>query len=196
METIQVWRGRFGDPEPLFGPLPGVRSGDVAAYEFALPDRFEPRPGRTRLERVFVLIGLGVSLVQPYWLRTRTPEGGVVPGIDAATGASGSWYVDLLDVTDRGSELIVRDLYIDVIVPTDGRHHRMLDLDEFGDAIDDGSVPVTVATGGLRRWQRFLDQHLHLDRDPSGRWRDFPPQATEELASLPSPLGPVVTWQG
>jgi hypothetical protein len=196
MDRVQVWRGAFGDPVPLFGPLPGVRGGDVIAYEFALPERFEPRPGRNPLERVFVLLDVGVSLVQPYWLRAATAEGTVVQGVDAACAEGTTWYVDLLDVADRGHEVILRDLYLDVMVPIDGRHQRMLDLDEFADAIDDGSVPVAVATGALRRWQRFLDQHLHRDRDPGARWSDFPPRAIAELAALPSPLGPVVTWQG
>ena len=149
MEPVAVWRGAYGDPVPLFGPLPGVRSGQVIAYEFALPERFEPRPGRTRLH-----------------------------------------------LTDRGAEVIARDLYIDVMIPTDGRHQRLLDLDEFAEAIEAGDLPADVAIDGLRRWQRFLDQHVHRDRDPSARWPDFPPQAIESLAALPAPLGPVVTWRG
>jgi hypothetical protein len=91
-----------------------VRSDDTVAYEFRLPDRFEPWPGRTLLERVFVL----------------------------------------------------------------------LDLD-IGTAVD-----------GLRRWQRFLDRHLHAARDPNGQWTDFPPRRLRELAALPAPLGPVVTAPG
>jgi hypothetical protein len=192
MEAVKVWRGRFGDPVPLRGPFPGVRSGNAVAYEFALPSRFQPRPGRDRLERVFMLTDLGVSMAQPYWLREQRADGTVVPGIDAATGESQSWYVDLLEITGRGNEIISRDLYIDVIVPTDGRHHRMLDLDEFGDALEEG-MPIEVAVDGLRRWQRFLDAHLHRCRDPRAGWTDFPPKAIEELAALPSPLAPIVT---
>jgi hypothetical protein len=191
MDSVQIWRGAFGDPVPLFGPLPGVRRGDVIAYEFELPRRFEPRPGRTRLERVFVLTSVGVGLADPCWMRVPAVSGEIVPGVAPAT-----WYVDLLHVIDRGREVIVRDLYIDVMVPTDGRHQRMLDLDEFADAIDAGIVPVQVATDALRRWQRFLDGYLHRDRDPRAGWTDFPPEAIAELAALPSPLGPVVTWPG
>ena len=33
MEQVEVWRGRHGDPEPLAGPLPGVRSGEEIADE-------------------------------------------------------------------------------------------------------------------------------------------------------------------
>lgn len=36
MKQIEVWRGRHGDPVPLLGPLPGVRSDDTVAYEFRL----------------------------------------------------------------------------------------------------------------------------------------------------------------
>jgi hypothetical protein len=59
MEQVEVWRGRHGDPVPLFGPLPGVRSGVVLAHEFELPAQFIPWPGRTLLERTFVLPDTG-----------------------------------------------------------------------------------------------------------------------------------------
>jgi hypothetical protein len=195
MEPVRVWRGRYGDPVPLFGPLPGVRSGDVIAYEFALSGRFRPRPGRAPLERTFVLASLGVSMAQPYWLEAVSDDGRVTPGVDAGRPESGTWYVDLLHLTDNGSEVIARDLYIDVMIPCDGRHQRLLDLDEFADAMADGGLPASVAVDGLRRWQRFLDEHVHRDRDPAGGWTDFPPKAIEPLAALPAPLGPVVTWQ-
>lgn len=118
MKQVEVWRGRHGDPVPLLGPLPGVRSDDTVAYEFRLPGRFEPWPGRTLLERVFVL----------------------------------------------------------------------LDLDEFADAIEAGQLDIGTAADGLRRWQRFLDRHLHAARDPRtasgptsrrggcGGLRRFPPR--------------------
>jgi hypothetical protein len=93
VEQVEVWRGGHGDPVPLFGPLPGVRAGDILAYEFELSPRFTPWPGRSLLERV-----------------------------------------------------------------------------------------------------RFLDRHLHADRDPQDGWTDFPPRRLGELAALPAPLGPIVTW--
>jgi Protein of unknown function (DUF402) len=192
MDPVQVWRGKFGDPVPLFGPLPGVRAGGVVAYEFELPERFEPWPGRTLLERVFVLTDVGVSMSQPCWRAVTAAGGEVRPGLDAAT----TWYVDLVHLTGRGGEIIVRDLYADVIVAADGRHQRMLDLDDFADAIEDGTLPVEVAVDGLRRWQRFQDRHLHTARNPRHDWSDFPPAAIAPLAALPGPLGPVVTWQG
>lgn len=185
MQRVEVWRGRHGDPVPLFGPLPGVRSGDTLAYEFELPTSFEPWPGRSRLERTFVLLDLGVSMALPAW-RSRY-------GVDRSASGPSTWYIDLVHVEDGQSSITVRDLYIDVMVPTDGRHQRLLDLDEFADAIEDGQLSVGIAIDGLRRWQRFLDRHLHATRDPVDQWTDFPPRRLRDLAALPAPLGPVVT---
>jgi predicted RNA-binding protein associated with RNAse of E/G family len=81
-----------------------------------------------------------------------------------------------------------RDLWIDVMVPTDGRHYRMLDLDEFADAVDQRLLPLEVALDGLRRWQRFLDEFLHHERDPRASWTDFPPAVFDDLAALPGPF--------
>ncbi len=80
----------------------------------------------------------------------------------------------------------VVDLDIDVFVPTDGRPYRMLDLDELADAIEDGEFTLVEAMDGLRRWQRFLDTHLHRfgPGDVQSGWRDFPPAAIASMAKL------------
>lgn len=195
MRHVEVWRGAHGDPVPPFGPLPGIRIGDTLAYEFQLPDRFVPWPGRTLLERVFVLLDLGVSMARPCWRRMRTPDG-EINGIDADRDQPATWYVDLIEVTHEQDRIVLRDLYIDVMVPTDGRHQRMLDLGEFADAVDQGKLDTRTAVDALRRWQRFLDRHLHDSRDPADHWTDFPPQRVRALSALPGPLGPVVTVPG
>lgn len=195
MRHVEVWRGAHGDPVPPFGPLPGIRVGDTLAYEFQLPDRFIPWPGRSRLERVFVLLDLGVSMARPCWRRMRTDDG-EIDGMDADLQAPSTWYVDLIHVTHQDGRIILRDLYIDVMVPMDGRHYRLLDLHEFADAIEARQLDTALAVDGLRRWQRFLDQHLHDGRDPVDHWVDFPPQRVRALSALPAPLGPVVTVPG
>ena len=82
------------------------------AYEFELDDSLVPRPGTTRLERVFVLLDVGVQLSNPpYW-----------HGEDAAC-----WYVDLVTVAAGDGMFTVWDQYVDLIVATDGRPYRMLD---------------------------------------------------------------------
>ncbi len=188
-QPVEVMRGRHGQ-EPLFGPLPGVRYADVVAYEFELPSPFEPWPGRTLLERTFVLLDLGVSFANPCWVRHVKPDGTV---IDRAPEGSDTWYVDLVTVERHEDRYIFRDLFIDVVVPMDGRHYRMLDLDEFADAIDNGSLSVEQATDALRRWQRFLDRHLHAERAPVENWTDFPPAAIRPLLELP-PFNERVRW--
>jgi len=193
IEQVKVWRGRHGDPVPLFGPLPGVLMGDTLAYEFELSPRYIPWPGRTRLERIFVLLDLGVSMSQPAWRHVVDARGELAGGIDHERSEPTTWYVDLVHVTAAADEIVVRDLYLDVMVPTDGRHQRILDLEEYADAIDAGELTIAEAVDGLRRWQAFLDRHLHTGRYPSDRWSDFPPRRLEPLAALPAPLGPLVT---
>lgn len=70
-----------------------------------------------------------------------------------------------------------RDLYLDLIVPTDGRLYRMLDLHELGDALEAGAVSVEDAVDGLRRWPAVLDRYVQRRgrRGPLPVWRDFPP---------------------
>jgi len=158
------------------------------AYEFVLPDQFIPWPGLDRLERAYVLLDLGISMSKPGWRRMVTEAGDVILGIDHDQAEPRTWYIDLIDVADDEGRLIFRDLWIDVMVPTDGRHYRMLDLDEFADAVDQQELPLAVATDGLRRWQRFLDEFLHHERDPRGTWTDFPPAVFNDLRALPAPF--------
>ena len=190
-QTVEVMRGRHGQAR-LFGPLAGLRQGNVVAYEFELPPEYEPWPGRTLLERTFVLLDLGVSFANPCWVRHRLADGAVV---DRTPEGRDTWYVDLVTVEQRDNQYTVRDLYIDLIVPMDGRHYRMLDLDEFAAVVDDGSLPVEQATEALRRWQQLLDRHLHAGRAPVGAWTDFPPAAIRPLLEAP-PFGNPVRWHG
>jgi aminoglycoside phosphotransferase (APT) family kinase protein len=80
------------------------------------------------------------------------------------------------------------------MVPMDGRHYRMLDLDGFADAIDDASLSIEQAVDALRRWQRFLDRHLHAERAPVVAWTDFPPAAILALLERP-PFANPLRWE-
>jgi hypothetical protein len=193
IERVEVMRGTHRDQQYLFGPLPAFRLGEVVAYEFELPQRFEPWPGRTRLERTFVLLDVGVSFANPCWVRARNPDGSLT---EVDPRGRDSWYVDLVTVDAQGDRYTLRDLYIDVIVPTDGRHYRMLDLDEYADAMADGTLSLEDAIDGLRRWQRFLDRYLHADRWPPAKWSDFPPKSIQSLFELAAPFAEPVRWEG
>jgi len=192
-ERVEVVRGTHKDAAFAFGPLPGLRLGNVVAYEFELPERFEPWPGRTRLERTFVLLDVGVSFANPCWVRETRADGSLV---QADPHGRDSWYVDLVTVDMQRDRYTFRDLYIDVMVPTDGRHYRMLDLDEYADAMADGRLSLDDAIDGLRRWQRFLDRYLHADRFPPPAWSDFPPAAIRPLFEMAAPFATPVRWEG
>lgn len=193
LERVEVMRGTHRDLAFQFGPLPGFRLGNVVAYEFELPERYEPWPGRTRLERTFVLLDVGVSFANPCWMRETKPDGAV---FEVDPHGRNSWYVDLVTVDVQHNRYTFRDLYLDVMVPTDGRAYRMLDLDEYADALADGSLSLADAVDGLRRWQRFLDRYLHAGRFPPQAWTDFPPASIQRLLELDAPFAPPVRWEG
>jgi hypothetical protein len=155
--------------------VPALRDGDVLGWDYLAPDT-------GTIGRSYVLLELGVKLtIPPILIRRGDPI----------------WYVDLAIVTREDDLYRVVDLDIDLFVPTDGRPYRMLDLDEFADAMADGEFTLVEAMDGLRRWQRFLDTHLHRfehvddplqDRfgqfDVQPGWRDFPPAAIATMAEL------------
>jgi hypothetical protein len=156
--------GYITGPDP--SPSQALGRGGGALFDwYGNGDTPRPDPARAGVRAPRHRRRLDAALLAERGQRPRW--GG--PGVDAARDEGTTWYVDLLHVTGHGREVIVRNLYIDVMVPTDGRHQRLLDFDEFADAIDEGHLPIEVATDALRRGQRFLDRHLHRDRDPTAR---------------------------
>src|SRR5260370_21001761 len=111
---------------------------------------------------------------------STTPLVGVI--VDREPEGKDSWYVDLVTVEQHGHRYTLRDLYIDVIVPTDGRHYRMVDLDEFADGIDDGLLNIEQATDALLPLAAV--RYLHPERAPVGAWTDFPPVAIRPRLEL------------
>jgi len=192
VDPVKVFRGKHRDPSDLFGPLPGYRHGNVVAYEFELPESFEPWPGRSRLERTFVLLDFGVSFANPCWRRWQRPDGSM--GTREPEGP-GSWYVDLISIESDEDTYTFLDLYVDVVITTDDRGYRVLDLDEYADAIENCELSLAAGLDGLRRWQRFLDRHLHDKAWTSSRWHDFPPERIRPLQELGAPFGEVVRAQ-
>lgn len=138
IEPIEVFLGTHkGEQTELFGPLPGRRCGQVIAYEMQAPADFEVWPGRSRVERKYALLDVGVALGIPCWSGyTRT--GGEITSIPPEQ--KDGWYVDLMTVDrDALGRYVLRDLFIDVMI-CDGRLPRMLDLDEIADACTAGWI--------------------------------------------------------
>ncbi len=166
LEPLQVLRGEYG-------PFPGVRLGRIACYDFPLRDGDYVRPGELRRDRSFLLLDHGIQLSRP-------------PGFPEEQ--AGWWYIDLVEIEERGSDLTVTDHYLDVIVGPPGHYYRILDMEEFGDAIDEGKLTSSQAVTGLRNFQWFLDTHLNRRHDLTLEWPDFPPAAIRPLQQLPSLL--------
>lgn len=69
---VRVWRDGIG-------PLPGIRRGTVAAYEFDVAPRFvmrTPTPAHPLRQRAFVLIDQQIQLNQPVVSPNLTAAGG------------------------------------------------------------------------------------------------------------------------
>ncbi|WP_133977311.1 DUF402 domain-containing protein [Kribbella voronezhensis] len=149
-----------------------MRSGDnVVAYDVPILPQWQA-PGRPTVDRCFVLVDEGVQVMRP----------------NTFTGAlEGGWYVDLVEVEEtEPNQLVVHDLKVDILVPPGSFRYEMLDLDEFADAIEDGSIDAATALRVLRSTQRFVDTHLrNLDQAVLGSWPDFPPASVLKLAELP-----------
>ena len=157
------------------GALPGVRRGRVAAYDHYIEERHPVRPGASRTMRYFLLLDEAVQMCQPpTWLEHD----------------AGSWYVDLVSIVEDGDSIEVIDRDIDVIVPEPGRPYRVVDLHEFGDAIESGEHSIEDGIAALRAFQSFLEAHLNRPDGSAGPWPDFPPAAIAPLVGLqmPQPL--------
>ena len=156
------------------GPFEGAIIGDVLAYTFVWVDT-KQEPPHTFCERVFVLLDVGAQIANPpLWAGRETT----------------SRYVDLVTVTREGNTVAIRDLYIDAVVSTDGRGYRLLDLEEYGEALDSNAITQDEAIDGMKRWQLFLDRYLHDGEFPVSSWKNFPPvsfRAFDVLDNLTDP---------
>lgn len=152
---------------------PGWRIGTAVAYDMTISPEYRV-PGQTdAADRSYLLLGQGIQLTRP---------GAFVGG-----PVEGWWYIDLVAVeqTDRG--LVVRDMYVDFLVPPDAHRYEVLDLDELADALAAGHVTPGECATTLRQAQRFLDDHLlspglgeNLDS------RVFPPMSIASLKDMPA----------
>ena len=114
------------------------------------------------LQRNYLIVSEGVKLTRP----ARWDD----------DWRSGAWYVDVVECIVQGSQVVVFDRYIDFIVPASASPYRVLDLDEFGEALSQGAVSLEAAARALRSAQSFVDTYLHRrGQAQGGSWRDFPP---------------------
>ena len=139
----------------------GRRLGAAIVYDWGFDHH-----GRQYEQRSFLLLDDGVQISQSVLFR----------------GAHhGWWYCDLVRITDRGHEVTVDDLWIDVLVGPADLPYRVLDLDEFGVAVASGALSPAEAADALARLQRFLDRRLNRRPGLQPSWPDFPPESIGPL---------------
>jgi hypothetical protein len=145
----------------------GLRWDGVIAYDWG----FEQQ-GLDHVQRSFVLLDDGVQINQPVLFPQHQ---------------QGWWYCDLVTVVDEGDVVRVDDMWIDVIVGPPDQPYRVLDLDDYAEAMADGRLTLVDAVEGLTRAQRFLDGRLNHRHDVTLSWPDFPPATVEELLTVDLP---------
>ena len=153
-------------------PCPGVRAGRVAAYEFDIPDGMYVRPGAGRRQRAFLLLDESAQLDQPVVFRPNR---------------AGWWYVDLVEIRERGRTIHVVDHYVDIVVGPPGLPYRVLDLHELGDALTSGALTVAQVAHVLAATQAFVDRHLQGENHHGPDWPDFPPAALAPVREVEIP---------
>ena len=133
----------------------GALRDGVAAYWWGFEQHGEP------VEQLsFLLVDEGFLLSQP---------------VGFPPTQRGWWYCDLVDVERDGELISFRDMFVDVIVGPPDHPYRVLDLDEYADAVTDGRLAAAQGADGLRRCQAFLDRHLNRRHEVDRSWPDFPP---------------------
>ncbi|MBW8803191.1 MAG: DUF402 domain-containing protein [Catenulisporales bacterium] len=145
----------------------GLRQDGVVAYDWGFTQH-----GRDYAQRSFVLLDDGIQINQPVAFPPQQ---------------QGWWYCDLVTVVDDGEVLRVDDMWIDVIIGPPDHPYRLLDLDDYGQAMHDGRLSPSAAVDGLKRAQRFLDRRLNRRHEVERTWPAFPPAEVETLLHVALP---------
>ncbi|MCC9308465.1 hypothetical protein LN042_15445 [Kitasatospora sp. RB6PN24] len=148
----------------------GIRRGNVVAYDWGFHE-----DGTDYVQRTFVLLDEHMQINQPVMF---PPE------------QAGWWYCDLVSLEWGGPGhglLKTQDMWIDVIIGPPDHPYRLLDLNDYADALEDGRISPGQAADGLRRTQRFLDHRLNRRHEATRTWPAFPPTEVGELLSADLP---------
>src|SRR5690606_32067444 len=95
-----------------------------------------------RMVRHFVLLQEGMKLMfEPY-------------------GWKNEWYVDVVNITQLQPDTYgLEDMYIDIIVEGHGPKYRIVDLEEYGEAVFEGKITLPEMKVQLLRVQKFLNKY-------------------------------------
>jgi hypothetical protein len=150
---------------------PARQIGEVVAYDVRILPQYQV-PGRPTVDRSYLLLGEAAQLTKP-----AVFEGAI----------EGWWYVDLVEIERSGDDLIVHDLYVDLLFPPTLSRYQVLDLEELGDALTAGKITAAQCADALTATQHFVHRYLRgVEEGPNGPAAEFPPAAVVELEQLPS----------
>ncbi|HZX07332.1 hypothetical protein [Kribbella sp.] len=145
--------------------------GRVVGYDVPILPEYQVA-GRATVDRCYLLLDEAVQVRKP---------------VTFVGGIEGWWYVDLVEVEYAGDDLVVHDMYVDLLVPPAVDRYQVLDLDELGDALTGGKITAAQCAEVLAATQRFIHRYLRgPDEGPSGPAGVFPPAEVVALAELPA----------
>ncbi|MCM3781521.1 DUF402 domain-containing protein [Neobacillus mesonae] len=134
------------------------RLGKIQGYEvngIVYFDRFDDLS--RKVIRHYILVNEGVKLMYEPW------------------GWINEWYVDLVEIKKISDhEIELTDLYIDIVVEGNGPTYRLIDLEEYADAVTEGQIDIQEMNKQLKQVQTFLENYLH-------RGKVFPPEQVRQL---------------
>ncbi len=90
-----------------------------------------------------VLPELGLRVVRLEYRKDHAPD-------------DSDYYVDIVRVAEQGERWVVRDLYLDVLV-FDGVKTKILDTDEYLEALAEGHMDAAEASDALLNLHSFID---------------------------------------
>ena len=97
-----------------------------------------------------------------------------------------SWYIHVVDADEAEPGVwVIEDRELDIVVEGDLHTYRVIDLDDFGQAMSQGRISLPDARRILERTQQFLDAYLHQGKFPPEEIR---PWAEGKLDPRPLPL--------
>jgi predicted RNA-binding protein associated with RNAse of E/G family len=126
------------------GEINGFSNGKVAYF-----DHFDAKSNKEI--RHFILLEESIKLMYEPW------------------GWKCNWYADLIriDIISE-NQINLIDLYIDIIIESNNQTYRIIDLDDFANAIVNDLICYKDIKTALNNLQSFLDNYLH-------NGKDFPP---------------------
>ena len=132
------------------------RLGEINGYcneEIAYFDKYDDKA--LKIVRHFILLNEGMKLMFEPW------------------GWKNEWYIDLIKIKwNDENTLEFIDQYIDIIVEGNGPTYRIIDFEDYANAIIENKISTEEIKAQFIQIQNFLDNYLH-------RGKIFPPKSIQ-----------------